>query len=179
MSVCFSTIFGMIIGPAGLATGLAYGIAFLNQSQHADAKKRVAVVSPLCVVGIEGLYDLPALVAAHADQPVYEELVKGAFGEQAVDGKDVWKNVSPATADFTSGWINGKLVVLAHSREDELVEWEQVELMARGLEEQGWKEQGEKKLVRMQINGTHDGVWQDGREVARVIERAVQETVRL
>lgn len=145
------------------------------------------VMPPLAVLGLEGLYDLPALVEYHASRPhgdIYTAFTNGAFGSDV----HVWKAVSPTSADWTAdvvqGWDNGRVAVLAHSHEDELVEWEQVALMQKALQEGGWqegeggKEKG-RELVMLTLEGTHHGVWEEGTEVARAIAVAVEKVIGL
>jgi acetyl esterase/lipase len=130
------------------------------------------VVPPLAVLGIEGLYDLPALVKFHEEQPFYRSFVEHAFGSREED----WRAASPTSADLATSWEDGKLVVIAHSREDELVEWEQPDLMLKALEKEGLTSEGKKKrVVLLELRGKHDQVWEEGAEVARAIEFTVAE----
>ena len=91
--------------------------------------------------------------------------------------------MSPTSASLDETWKDGSLVVLAHSREDELVEWEQVELMQKALKGQGWQEEvlenagiqgGRKELLMLEVHGGHDEVWERGKEMARAIEICIQ-----
>ena len=76
-------------------------------------------------------------------------------------------------------------MVLAHSSEDELVEWEQVGSMWRCLEGQGWsiiehgdlpdEEKLHRQLVLLKLKGTHDEVWSDGIGVRRGVETAIHQ----
>ncbi|GAB7348413.1 hypothetical protein MBLNU459_g6843t1 [Dothideomycetes sp. NU459] len=136
---------------------------------------------PSAVVAIEGIYDVPGLVAAHAGSPyghIYAEFVRAAFGSD----ERVWRDASPALRPLRSGWGGsgaGALVVLAHSREDELVEWEQVEGMRGALLEQGWREggageSGGKEVLFVELSGKHDEIWEEGREAARAIGVAIE-----
>lgn len=134
------------------------------------------VIPPLAIVGLEGIYDVPALVRRHADMDVYREFVAGAFG----DDEGVWRRVSPTGARFDDTWATGRCVVLAHSRGDELVEWEQVEAMREVLRRQGWEENGRgRRLVMLEVSGNHDEVWEDGKEVAKAIGCAVQNLLEM
>lgn len=135
------------------------------------------VVPPIAVLGVEGLYDLRALVKYHSDESVYRAFVSNAFGPN----EDTWMSVSPASSsDFEDSWQDGKLVVLAHSREDELVEWEQVDLMHKALKCQDWDEVGgDRRLKLVELSGKHDQVWQEGHELARAVEATVQSTKHL
>ncbi|KAK5120565.1 hypothetical protein LTR85_006221 [Meristemomyces frigidus] len=129
------------------------------------------VVPPVAILGVEGLYDLPALVEFHSKEPFYREFVANAFGRDA----STWPSVSPTAGDYENSWQDGKLAVLAHSREDELVEWAQVDHMHKALKSQGFDEaSGDRRLKLVELCGKHDEVWQDGLELARAIEATVQ-----
>lgn len=128
------------------------------------------VAPPLAILGIEGLYDLPALVKYHEKQPFYRHFTESAFGDS-----QNWTAASPSHSDFSQSWENGRLVVIAHSREDELVEWEQPELMLKSLYSQGFKDSGKRRVKLLELRGKHDEVWQEGKEVARAIEFTVKE----
>jgi acetyl esterase/lipase len=130
------------------------------------------VVPPVAIVGLEGLYDLPALVEFHREQPEYRDFVTNAFGQAG------WEAVSPTSADFGESWPDGRLVVLAHSEGDALVEGEQPELMRRALEAQGWKGKGtgDRRVLGFELQGDHDEVWDTG-DAARAVEFAVKEVL--
>lgn len=129
------------------------------------------VVPPRAILGIEGLYDLPALVKYHVKEPLYRNFTESAFGPN----EDAWAAVSPSNSDLAQSWEDGELVVVAHSREDELVEWEQPELMMKSLASQGFGDSGRRRAKLLELKGKHDQVWEDGDEVARAIEWTVQE----
>ncbi len=132
------------------------------------------VVLPLAVVGVEGLYDLTALVKHHSGESEYRDFVSNAFGSD----ERVWVAVSPTSGEYEESWPDGRVVVLAHSREDELVEWEQVDLMERALKAQGWDGAStERRLDLIELKGKHDQVWEEGKELARAIE-AIMELVK-
>jgi kynurenine formamidase len=141
---------------------------------------------PVAVIGLEGIYDLPLLNQTHIDQPFYAEFITSAFGSS----QKTWKEVSPIGGDFSSAFQTGgmKVVVLGHSAEDELVEYEQAETMWRCLEDQGWSVPGTcdgrngsakdydsgKQLTRLDLKGTHDEVWSEGTGVRTSIEVAIR-----
>ena len=129
------------------------------------------VAPPLAILGIEGLYDLPALVEYHDSEPLYRNFVESAFGPS----KAIWQAVCPTSSDFNESWPDGKLIVIAHSREDELVEWQQPELILESLQTQGFAESGKRRAKLLELSGKHDQVWQEGNEVARAIEWTVSE----
>lgn len=142
---------------------------------ESTAALQLNVVPPLAVLGIEGLYDLPALVRYHSDSAFYRNFVEAAFGPKEAN----WKAASPTSADLGASWEDGKLVVIAHSREDELVEWEQPDLMMKTLSSQGFKTSGSRRARLLELKGKHDQVWEEGVEVARAIEFAVKDFVSM
>ncbi|CAK4032847.1 alpha beta-hydrolase [Lecanosticta acicola] len=133
------------------------------------------VTPPLAIVGIEGLYDLPALVKNHSNQPLYRNFTESAFGAD----QNSWAPVSPTHSNLNETWQDGKLVVLAHSRSDELVEWEQPELMMKSLKAQAFKDSGDRRFKLMELHGTHDQVWKEGKEVANAIEFTIREVLKM
>jgi len=144
----------------------------LSQSESVSNHNGVKPYPPLAVVGIEGIYDLPALVAYNSAQPIYETFATGAFGSD----RAVWKDVSPTNGRFNESWPGGRLVLLAHSKEDELVEWEQVDLMEASLRTQGiGEEEGKKRVLEvLRLQGLHHEIWQKGGELVKAIERALE-----
>lgn len=130
------------------------------------------VVPPLALVGLEGIYDIPALVKYHKSQTLYRNFVESAFGANESD----WVAVSPTNSSLEQSWEDGKLVVIAHSHEDELCEWEQPELMIKSLASQKFEESsGSRRMHLLELKGRHDQVWEEGKEVARAIEFAIAE----
>ena len=125
------------------------------------------VVPPIAIVGLEGIYDIRALVHYHKDQSVYEDFIRNAFGVSE------WETVSPTNGDFDEAWPDGKLVLLGHSPDDTLLESEQHELQQKALEAQGWREDGERKIRYLQLKGDHDDIWKTA-EAARAIESAIR-----
>lgn len=139
---------------------------------------------PIAIVGIAGIYDLRRLLQAHHDIPAYRDFVEGAFGMEEL----VWDGVSPAqmfgSRGVEGGWKNGRLVVLAHSKEDELVDDGQREAMLEAL--RGWEESQaqvskqeltarDRRVRAFDVRGKHDDAWIDGMELARSIEFAFEQ----
>lgn len=130
------------------------------------------VVPPVAVLGVEGIYDVPALLKYHKKEPAYEDFISNAFGPDEA----TWISASPSHGDYNDSWPDGKLVVLAHSRNDGLVEWEQLELLCEAFKAQGWDhESRERRVSVLELKGEHDEIWQDGKELARAIRTAVQQ----
>ncbi|KAI9815906.1 MAG: hypothetical protein M1832_005217 [Thelocarpon impressellum] len=133
-------------------------------------------VKPVGVVGVEGIYDLVGLRDRHADESVYEEIVVNAFGPD----ERVWEAASPTgwlrgkhIAGLAEAWPEGRLLLVAHSPEDELVEKEQATglLQVLGLEGNASQQRRDEILW---INGKHDQVWEEGVELTRAISRAIE-----
>lgn len=153
---------------------LAFQVAmkrYWGQQYESTYALELNVVPPVAILGIEGLYDLPALVKYHEKQPLYRNFVESAFGPNESE----WKAVSPTQSNYNDTWPDGKLAVIAHSHSDELVEWEQPELMMRSLTSQGFRDSGPRKAKLIELQGKHDQVWSEGHEVARAIEWTIKE----
>lgn len=124
------------------------------------------VSMPKGVLGLEGIYDLVALRDAHKDIPVYQEILENAFASE-----NNWGSVSPTFADFSKSWTNGKLAVLAHSINDELVDQGQLDRMAARLKDCSGS--GRRDLV-LSLEGKHDEIWGHGWELSQSIVTALQ-----
>lgn len=146
---------------------------YWGQQYESTQALTLNVVPPLALCCIEGLYDLPALVH-YQDRPFYRNFVEQAFGSNEED----WKTASPTNSDYNETWQDGKLVVIAHSHQDELVEWQQPELVMKSLQRQGFTDSGNRKLRFLELQGKHD-LWQGGVEVARAIEFTFKEVVSM
>lgn len=171
---------------AGHSAGatLAFQACMCRNWDHGGEPTGKRVMSPVAVLGLEGIYDIAALIEYHKTRPyheIYEAFIHSAFGNrhQLQNGRevDVWGVASPTNGEYDVGWANGRLVVLAHSYEDELVEWEQVELMKDALQKQGWGSDERRRLVMLELKGMHDEVWSEGREVARAVEETIARLV--
>ncbi|KAM0701552.1 hypothetical protein Q7P35_011915 [Cladosporium inversicolor] len=87
---------------------------------------------------------------------------------------------SPVNGDYEDGWQDGKLAVLVHSEDDELVAMKQPETMWKVLGEQGFSEKAGSENVRkfVKVKGVkHDEIWEDGKALAEVILRTVGDLV--
>lgn len=114
------------------------------------------------VVSIEGIFDFVRLRDEHLGmRGVYEGFINGAFGE--------------------GGWERGRVVgcgrgvgggvevvMVVHSRGDELVEWEQAEGMVGVLRGVG---------VLVEVEGRHQEVVTEGKVIGRVVGEAVERLV--
>ncbi|KAI5274157.1 alpha/beta-hydrolase [Aureobasidium subglaciale] len=123
---------------------------------------------PAALLGIEGIYDIPALVATHT-HPAYREFVTAAFGED----EKTWISASPANISLRN-WEGN--VMLVQSNVDELVDMQQTDSMVEALVMGGWqrststvKENKGKQVSKVIINCLHDEVWEKGTDLARAI----------
>lgn len=136
------------------------------------------VSPPTAILGTAGIYDLRLLRDNHRDMAVYQEFVESAFGKD----EGVWDAVSPAKVGGVAGvegWRGGRVVVLAHSPEDALVDASQGEAMRWALT--GWESaQGQgRRVVMLPVKGGHDDVWEKGEELARAISLTVEELLKM
>jgi len=93
---------------------------------------------------LDGIYHLPALVREY---PAYAGFVVGAFGED----EKVWEDASPGVTGLPKTWKG--IVVLAQSDDDELLSWQQTEVMKDRLEE---RDSGMVRVVKVQ--GKHNEI---------------------
>lgn len=139
---------------------------------------------PTAIVGVAGIYDLRRLLETHRNISAYSDFIEGAFGADAL----LWDAVSPAqmvgSRGVEGGWKTGRLAVLAHSTDDELVDKGQLEAMRESLT--GWEEtkaqvpkqeltHKNRRVRVLSIGGAHDDAWTDGRELARSVKFAFEE----
>lgn len=161
----------LLVGHSCGAT-LAYQLA-LGIGQHGDSifnGREPLGKPPIGVVGVEGIYDIPALIRRHIYQPAYRDFITGAFG----DNERVWEDASPARGIERITKLRQdkkiKVCVVAHSHADELVEWEQVEDMRRALNQ---VESNDQEVVLEVVEGNHEEPWEKGFGVAKAIEAAI------
>ena len=143
---------------------------------------------PVAVLGVDGIYDIPVLLETCANVPEYRASITQALGAD----EELWRRISPAYRD----WLNGvnawgadgrKLLVIAHSKTDELVDWNQAELMLNKLrsiwghgekgaldtntsaEMKGCRRHRAGNFALLELHSTHHEVWESGWELARAI----------
>lgn len=139
---------------------------------------------PTAIVGVAGIYDLRRLLDAHREISAYREFIEGAFGAHEM----TWDAVSPAqmvgSRGVEGGWKSGRLALLAHSKDDGLVDEGQLEAMRDALK--GWEESEaqvpkqeltarDRRVRTLTISGAHDEAWIDGTELARSIQFAFEQ----
>ena len=149
---------------ATLAFQTVMGISAPRSAKSADQSE---LYLPLAVVGVEGIYDLKMLLENHAEHPIYREFIEEAFGPD----RSEWAKASPTSGRFAKTWPNGRVAVLAHSKDDGLVDWSQTETMSDRL----WaeKRKGRRDIV-ISLTGQHDEIWEHGQELAKAIIIAFQ-----
>ncbi|KIW20112.1 hypothetical protein PV08_00687 [Exophiala spinifera] len=112
------------------ASGSGVMMMTKKKKKEEEEKTKLTISPPLAVLGVSGIYDFPAL---HARFPSYVDLTRNANISTVQDDAAA----SPARYDvrrYETEWASnvpgGKVgVVLAHSRDDGLVDWGQVEIM--------------------------------------------------
>lgn len=155
-----------------------------------DAESRVEQ-GPEALLVLEGIYNFPLLLRNHVPPAcpeyiakIYEEFVAGAFGED----KSVYQSVSPVSGKYDKQqWPEGRLLVICHSYDDELVERAQRDVMCVALDREGWsivmeegdeedevRAEGRRVLNVRDVKGGHDWVWEDGEQIANLIAEIVQ-----
>ena len=103
----------------------------------------------------------------HAAIPAYETFTRAAFG----DDEEEWDEASPINGKYAKVWPSGKVVVVAHSREDELVDWVQVDAIEKALHKERRDGRSDKVL---ELKGKHLDIWKEGTEMARAIKEVLQ-----
>lgn len=137
-----------------------------------EEKQEGEIKPPIAIIGIDGIYDLPLLRNRHISLRRYQMMIEGAFGNDEA----MWAAAGPAGwTQYRSSWREGRLLMLVHSREDELVDWSQVEAMERCWSErqEGEEKGGECPLVLREIRGRHAEIWEKGSGMAGCIAEAV------
>ena len=92
--------------------------ATLAFQQVMFSKTLPEIQKPKCIVGLNGIYDLPNLIKDAGPKhghlaPLYEQFTRSAFG----DDERSWYVVSPVSmTDWASLWVEGELAVLVQSQ---------------------------------------------------------------
>ncbi|KAF4345175.1 kynurenine formamidase [Fusarium beomiforme] len=128
--------------------------------------KKPSVVAPL-----NGLYDLATFINSPPEshqqlQSLYTDFTKNAFGNDEA----VWKAVCPTSiTDWNTEWPEGKVVVIAQSKEDGLVPYAQTELMKDHLSKTSTL-----KVIEMKASGDHNDLWKQADEIKDIIKCAIE-----
>lgn len=152
---------------AMLAYQMLLGEACLGEK---EARVGGTVEMPVAVVGFEGIYDLRGLNTRMGGS--YAEFLEAAFGKDEVlsgGGGSSWNAASPATVEGASfkDWSEGRgrIAVLAHSPDDELVDMAECATMEARLR----RDRVENVRVYRDLKGGHFEVLNNG-NFARVIK---------
>ncbi|PHH91183.1 hypothetical protein CDD83_1418 [Cordyceps sp. RAO-2017] len=140
---------------ATLAFQLLMGAAALEGQPDAD------VPLPRALIGIAGIYDLNGLNDRYAD--AYADFMTAAFGRD----RRAWDRASPArfAGSYRRAWPGaGHGALLAHSAGDSLVDAPEHKAMAARLAKDGVA-----VSVVDDLEGEHDFVWEDGRQIVRLV----------
>jgi kynurenine formamidase len=144
---------------------------------------------PEALILTAGIYNIPLLLRNHSPPScpenismIYADIIRGAFGSTP----STYHSVSPVAGKYgTETWANGKLIVLAHSHSDEMVERAQRDVMCVALDREGWSivmedgdeeaivQEGRRVLEVRDIKGPHDFIWENGEESAKLIAEVV------
>jgi kynurenine formamidase len=147
-------------------------------------------IGPEALVLGAGIYNFPLFLRNHSQpacpeeiERIYMDIVSGAFGPDSA----AYQKLSPVAGKYGEEiWPEGKLIVLAHSYEDELVERAQRDVMCVALDREGWSivmedgdeeadvRSGRRVLEVRDIKGKHDAGWMDGEQSAKLITEVVQ-----
>ncbi|EFZ02597.1 alpha/beta-hydrolase fold family protein [Metarhizium robertsii] len=146
--------------------------AVVNPARWGVDPDTAPVQAPQVVLGLNGLYDMPKMVARpghgyRQHREVYEQFTRGAFG----DDERVWRAVSPVyIEDWAREWPGGRHALLVQSREDTLVPFSEAEALEASL----LKSKGERLSVELvQGRGDHYDIWRQGTLFAEMLTRAI------
>jgi acetyl esterase/lipase len=143
-----------------------------NPTAAAETERKVQ--PPAALLGVEGIYDLPLIVRTVPEEvrDKYLAPTQGAFGKD----ESVWLAASPAqysAETYATSWGGERrLVIVAHSREDELVDWGQVRAIRKVFSPGAEGDRINFKVL--ELKGKHHQVWEKGEELARAIAEAVR-----
>ncbi|KPI36201.1 Kynurenine formamidase [Cyphellophora attinorum] len=154
----------------------------MNALLHMQNQEGIA--PPVGIVGVSGIYDF---IRLHETFPGYDAMTRNAVDEEDWEGISVARKrrgeieaAWAAAGGEGGGKENKRWLLLAHSKEDTLVDWGQLEAMANVFKMDSSKDGPAAVTVKCdveEIKGKHNACWEDGRELARVIERCVGEIV--
>lgn len=179
---------------AGHSCGATLLLQHASGTGLTEQEKDAAQGGPEALVLLCGIYNIPLLLRNH-DPPtcpanisaIYYEFIAAAFGQD----KAAYRGVSPVAGQYgTQQWPNGKLMVLAHSYEDELIERQQRDVMCVALDREGWGivmeegdgeaelREGSRVLEVRDLKGGHDWIWEDGEQIAKILADVVGRLVK-
>lgn len=113
-----------------------------------------SIPKPVAILGVSGIYDFPQILETN---PEYTNLTLNAIKDPALLG-------SASPAEYPSSLyaqLNLVAVVLAHSHDDGLVPWDQVDTMYAVIKDVA---KVEAEIVTLQ--GAHNSIWSGGVQLA-------------
>jgi kynurenine formamidase len=173
-----------------IGIGHSCGATLLLQLVSGIGLSCPASPGPEALILLEGIYSFPLLLRNHLPpacpediSAIYKEIIAGAFGQD----EKMYQAASPVTGRYgKETWSEGKLLVICHSYEDELVERAQRDVMCVALDREGWsivmevgdeedevRAEGRRVLNVRDLKGGHDWIWEDGAQIATLIAEVV------
>ena len=141
--------------------------------------------APTVILAVAGNYDYPLLLRTHEPKELYEGFVYGAFGKNqetlekvspSLYGEEVYVRNWKLKAKEGEGEGRKRVVVVAHSQQDEYVQMSQpkgmIEVLAK-LPERRFK------YKFLELKGKHDAMWAKGEEMSRAIAVALREMMKV
>ncbi|KAG9674209.1 alpha/beta-hydrolase, partial [Aureobasidium melanogenum] len=159
---------GAITAGRYVLCGHSCGATLAMQAAARLSARNGAIRPPVALSGMEGIYDIAALVATHT-HPAYREFVTAAFGQN----EETWVTASQLVGKLEKWQGN---VLLVQSSSDELVDMEQTDSIVKKLTVQGFTRTSTtstgnegKQVLKVVIDCLHDEVWEKGTELAKAI----------
>lgn len=120
-----------------------------------------AIPKPVAVLGVSGIYDFPQILRTNPD---YANLTFNAIKDPALLG-------SASPAEYSASLyaqLKLRAVALAHSHDDGLVPWDQVETMYAVI-----KDVADKEAAIVTLQGAHNSIWGGGVQLAKAFAGAL------
>ncbi|KAL1604674.1 hypothetical protein SLS59_003869 [Nothophoma quercina] len=179
---------------AGHSCGATLLLQYTSSIGLTPSSKEDSEGGPEGLVLLCGIYHIPLLLQNHNPptcpeniSKIYYDFIAGAFGLD----QSKYRDASPVAGSYgTEQWKDGKLMVLAHSYEDELIERQQRDVMCVKLDREGWGivmedgdgeadiETSSRVLEVRDLKGGHDWIWEDGEQVAKLLADVVGRLVK-
>ena len=181
---------------ATILSQLVSGIGLEEQDSDGGGGSASFAGGPEALILLEGIYNIPLMLKNHSPpgcsqqiSDIYKTFVAHAFGN---DDDGAYLAVSPVSGKYNvQQWPEGRLFVLCHSYEDELVERAQRDVMCVALDREGWsivmevgdeedevRAEGRRVLNVRDLQGRHDWIWEDGKQIATLILEVVQRLMK-
>lgn len=133
---------------------------------HSESKLKVP--APLSILGVAGIYHFDAFLEAHSQIPAYQQFMDSAFPNRAL-----WEKAAPYTnrEPGLATWETAKAIIIAHSKDDELVEEKQATFM---LERAHMTPHTKGKVHFLEASGKHNEIWGSGHKLADLIIKSLK-----